>query len=52
MHTQTKQQQLKQWQQRLERDTRNFQWIMIGGIFGGFAMVAALGIWVYLAHIL
>jgi len=50
--TQLTPEQLQQWQQQLERDTKYFQWIMVGGIFGGFAMVAGLGIWVYLAHIL
>lgn len=41
---------LIQLQHRLEQDTKAFQRVMIGGIFGGFAMVAALGIWVYLAY--
>ena len=45
-------QQLAEWQQRLEQDTKRFQWIMSFGIIGGFAMVSALGIWVYLAYIL
>jgi hypothetical protein len=43
---------LQQWQARLERDTKKFHWMMIGGIFGGFGMIAAFGMWVYLAYIL
>ncbi|HEY7906076.1 MAG TPA: hypothetical protein VIC53_04040 [Wenzhouxiangella sp.] len=43
---------LRQWEARLERDTRKFHWMMVGGIFGGFVMISALGIWVYLAYIL
>lgn len=43
------QKQLEQWQQDLERDTKHLSFVMMGGIIGGCAMVAALGIWVYLA---
>lgn len=37
---------LYQLQKRLEQKTKAFQRVMIGEIFGGFAMVASLGTWV------